>query len=404
MKVAAVVSTKGGPGKTTVGANLGAFCADAGVRTLLIDLDNQPSLSSFYNLSHEAPGGTYQLITSNETRPDQIISQTIKDVFSTVDEAVSGYLSVTCYDCGGDHHNVDYVAHEVSKSVVATDSASSLIQSGAKLTVEGSSVLNKYSTMASGADLLITADNFANIGATTGTSTRTRTWNTGRITDGTDERFRANWIYPYNAQGNPKVLPVGALNSFNLVGDTTTVTPGDPIASVIQAGGNISIQATQQLESSSIVQFAPPTPVSDKGGATAVTKPAVVVLNPQLPPDLAQQQVNPTNLPGFTLPSGTNGLFHVVDSAAAAKNSQDLSKANIQGSDASRVFVGPKYLVETNSAFTDLKQFMSSDYLLGKLGYDPETSWKRLGDGLYEQRLIQQAVTARATSTCLARM
>lgn len=77
MKVVAVVSTKGGPGKTTVGANLGAFCADAGVRTLLIDLDNQPSLSSFYNLSHEAPGGTYQLITSNETRPDQIISQTI---------------------------------------------------------------------------------------------------------------------------------------------------------------------------------------------------------------------------------------------------------------------------------------------------------------------------------------
>lgn len=333
-------------------------------------------------------------------RSDNVINR--KDVFSTVDEAVSGYLSVTCYDCGGDHHNVDYVAHEVSKSVVATDSASSSIQSGAKLTVDGSSVLNKYSTMASGGDLLITADNFANIGATTGTSTRTRTWNTGRITDGTDERFRANWIYPYNAQGNPKVLPVGALNSFNLVGDTTTVTPGDPIASVVQAGGNISIQATQQLENSSIVQFAPPTPVSDKGGATAVTKPAVVVLNPQLPPDLAQQQVNPTTLPGFTLPSGTNGLFHVVDSAAAAKNSQDLSKANIQGSDASRVVVGPKYLVETNSAFTDLKQFMSSDYLLGHLGYDPETSWKRLGDGLYEQRLIQQAVTARTGQRFIA--
>ncbi|MGY2374322.1 two-partner secretion domain-containing protein [Pseudomonas sp. SDO524_S393] len=326
-------------------------------------------------------------------RSDSVINR--KDVFSTVDEAVSGYLSVTCYDCGGDHHNVDYVAHEVSKSVVVTDSASSSIQSGAKLTIDGSSVLNKYSTMASAADLLITADNFANIGATTGTSTRTRTWNTGRITDGTDERFRANWIYPYNAQPNPKVLPVGALNSFSLVGDTTTVTPGTPIASVIQAGGNVSIQASQQLENSSIVQFTPPAPVTDKGGATAVNKPAVVVLNPQLPPDLAQQQVNPTTLPGFTLPSGTNGLFHVVDSAAAAKNSQDLSKASIQGSDASRVIVGPKYLVETNSAFTDLKQFMSSDYLLGHLGYDPETSWKRLGDGLYEQRLVQQAVTAR---------
>jgi len=76
MKVTAVVSTKGGPCKTTVGVNLGAFCADAGIRTLLIDLDNQPSLSSFYALSHEAPGGTYQLIANNETRADQVISHT----------------------------------------------------------------------------------------------------------------------------------------------------------------------------------------------------------------------------------------------------------------------------------------------------------------------------------------
>ncbi|MCQ2993173.1 hypothetical protein NLO88_06920 [Pseudomonas syringae] len=57
--------------------------------------------------------------------------------------------------------------------------------------------------------------------------------------------------------------------------------------------------------------------------------------------------------------------------------------------------ISPKYLIETNSALTDLKQFMSSDYLLDKLGYDPALSAKRLGDGLYEQRLIQQAIVAR---------
>jgi filamentous hemagglutinin len=44
---------------------------------------------------------------------------------------------------------------------------------------------------------------------------------------------------------------------------------------------------------------------------------------------------------------------------------------------------------------TDLKQFMSSDYLLANLGYDPDKSAKRLGDGFYEQRLLQQAVVAR---------
>jgi len=54
-----------------------------------------------------------------------------------------------------------------------------------------------------------------------------------------------------------------------------------------------------------------------------------------------------------------------------------------------------KYLVETNPVLTNLKQFMSSDYLLSNLGYNPDDSWKRLGDGFYEQRLIQQAVVAR---------
>ncbi|MHC8291282.1 DUF637 domain-containing protein [Pseudomonas sp. XS1P51] len=38
---------------------------------------------------------------------------------------------------------------------------------------------------------------------------------------------------------------------------------------------------------------------------------------------------------------------------------------------------------------------MSSDYLLTNLGFDPDISAKRLGDGLYEQRMIQQAVVAR---------
>ncbi|MFK7699704.1 TIGR03745 family integrating conjugative element membrane protein [Pseudomonas caspiana] len=76
MTIAPVLSTKGGPGKTTVFANPGAFCADAGIRTLPIDLDTQPSLSSFYRLEHEAPGGTYQLISQNNTRADQVISRT----------------------------------------------------------------------------------------------------------------------------------------------------------------------------------------------------------------------------------------------------------------------------------------------------------------------------------------
>ncbi|MFG8123705.1 ParA family protein, partial [Pseudomonas aeruginosa] len=78
MIATSVISTKGGAGKTTTTANLGAFCADAGIRTLLIDLDPvQPSLSSYYELPEVAQGGIYDLLAANITDPARIISRTI---------------------------------------------------------------------------------------------------------------------------------------------------------------------------------------------------------------------------------------------------------------------------------------------------------------------------------------
>lgn len=76
MRVVSVVSTKGGVGKTTVAANLGGLLADAGLRVLLLDLDSQPTLSSYYALSHEAIAGAYECIALNLTDSAQIISTT----------------------------------------------------------------------------------------------------------------------------------------------------------------------------------------------------------------------------------------------------------------------------------------------------------------------------------------
>lgn len=71
------VSTKGGTGKSTGSTNLGAFTADAGLRTLLIDLDPvQPSASSYFPLEYTAPGGIFELLSYNETDPAKIISRT----------------------------------------------------------------------------------------------------------------------------------------------------------------------------------------------------------------------------------------------------------------------------------------------------------------------------------------
>ncbi|EHT14853.1 hypothetical protein HMPREF9690_00164 [Raoultella ornithinolytica 10-5246] len=82
MHVISVISTKGGEGKSTHSANLAGFCADAGLKTLLIDGDYaQPTVSSYYPLRYEAPCGLYELLmqTADLNRPEQLISHTAID-------------------------------------------------------------------------------------------------------------------------------------------------------------------------------------------------------------------------------------------------------------------------------------------------------------------------------------
>lgn len=74
MKVVSIISTKGGVGKTTTAANLGGFAADAGLNVVLVDLDVQPTLSSYFTLTSRAPGGAYELLARNECRSEQIAS------------------------------------------------------------------------------------------------------------------------------------------------------------------------------------------------------------------------------------------------------------------------------------------------------------------------------------------
>ena len=50
------------------------------------------------------------------------------------------------------------------------------------------------------------------------------------------------------------------------------------------------------------------------------------------------------------------------------------------------------YLVQTDPAFTNYRQWLSSDYTLKSLSQDPSVTQKRLGDGFYEQQLIREQV------------
>ncbi|WP_205903469.1 filamentous hemagglutinin N-terminal domain-containing protein [Pseudomonas viridiflava] len=544
-------------------------------------------------------------------------------------------------------------------STVTQDSASSFMTAGRNFNAVGGDFVNNASTVAANNDLTVNVQNFTNKGATTGDYTIRRSldaprdigsWraimdynaandpmygsldSTFRFTpgmhfwtaDGKESivgfgqsggggetnrwfKFATIWIesnanpgyqfsQPSYGSGVLVEAPSAVKNANFFENTLVTTSPSASANAVVQAGGAVRINATQNLTNSVVREGITIASGGSRVGGTQLSgsaKPTVVSINGQLPPDLAQQQVNPLALPGFSLPTGQNGLFRLsaqsgdttsisqstgapqswtmggasislaqreqsvpdaqpgiiqlgavgqIDSATrqlalttrqaagvsanastfdtsapgfsnaggfilpghssdaagvtlvdtvagvtasnqgngallpvqsngsstavplitAASSSGGtiqnpgavqgsaitsvtqvigtsvasqiptsarpsvIAQANqvigaaqpvvvsqsnaispvagaasqtvakVQGLPNSTFVSKPqKYLIETNPVLTELKQFMSSDYLLAGLGYDPEVSAKRLGDGLYEQRLVQQAVVAR---------
>lgn len=88
-----VLSTKGGVGKTTLTANLGALLADMGLRVLLIDADVQPSLSKFYPLSGSKPSaGLTELMVRGELAPECITATLYRNLDIVVSDDPEGRL------------------------------------------------------------------------------------------------------------------------------------------------------------------------------------------------------------------------------------------------------------------------------------------------------------------------
>jgi len=54
--------------------------------------------------------------------------------------------------------------------------------------------------------------------------------------------------------------------------------------------------------------------------------------------------------------------------------------------------VTSSYLIETNPRFANYRTWLSSDYMMQQLSFDPTMTQKRLGDGFYEQRLVREQV------------
>ena len=89
-----IASTKGGVGKTTLTANLGALLADLGLRVLLIDADIQPSLSKYFALASARPSaGLTDVLLNGEMTTSSITATVIPNLDIVVSDDPEGHLS-----------------------------------------------------------------------------------------------------------------------------------------------------------------------------------------------------------------------------------------------------------------------------------------------------------------------
>ncbi|MEL7633486.1 MULTISPECIES: hemagglutinin repeat-containing protein [Sporomusa] len=146
------------------------------------------------------------------------------------------------------------------------------------------------------------------------------------------------------------------------------VLPGSGPVPAIDASGRTVSADTFAAGSGNNASPAVDTLVS---AANPVTETAddIAALTAQLPTTPAKPVAPPQTNNGGNITLPKNGLYTVKTDPAA------------------------HYLVETNPKFADYKTFLSSDYLLSKLNYDPANTMKRLGDGFYEQKLVREQIT-----------
>ncbi|OAI75282.1 hemagglutinin, partial [Ralstonia solanacearum] len=276
-----------------------------------------------------------------------------------------------------DHFTIYDGTQQVTRTVV-TQSDPGTITSGGSMTLNAGVVNNVASQIVAGGDL--TGNNVigtrpTNIGMQ-GTQTVTTTGQA--IYTHVDDRDRVNDAQPWqgqtqqtrfqldvsatsgtgpNSQHAVKSVAVAAAAGQGNGGATAvadhmtiaggTVQPGSAAIAVPAAGAIHAVTSTVAAPAGSTVSAA----------TSAVTAPS-------------SGAVIRTVVPNLTLPN--NALYRVVRDP------------------------GSSVLVETDPRFTNFRQWTSSDVMLSQFRNDPGATLKRIGDGFYEQQLIQQQII-RAT-------
>ncbi|WP_155768836.1 hemagglutinin repeat-containing protein [Burkholderia diffusa] len=273
-----------------------------------------------------------------------------------------------------------YYADSATATTVTDLSPAAQIVSGGKIDASSVGTLQNYwSNIAAVGDIKMPARYDADGWAASGQNLPGVTVSySGQYHYNNYDNSEYNWQLPFGnapfVTGRPGGYTQAApasIKDYKLPGYSSTLSSNGTISgtgvSVNNTAGNASIPSLGLLPGQSVPGL---TPSNLSGNASGVKSGASSVHGgPQAPVDPVIASATALNvLDNLTIPQG--GLYRPT----AAPNAN--------------------YVIETNPAFTNKKNFISSDYFFGQLGVDLTHIPKRLGDGFYEQQLVRNEITS----------
>ncbi|RWA46398.1 hypothetical protein AU476_36340 [Cupriavidus sp. UYMSc13B] len=265
------------------------------------------------------------------------------------------------FDLGADSHDYSEISRTTATTtatdrlVSATDPGKIQANGAIRINSAGGSILNQSSLIAAGGDLAARAPG----GGITSTGTALPQ------SVSTTETSTFYWHQKSGGNNDTQVVPY----------PTTPQAPTTVMALPALVTSNQAVQIAAQDVTVATVNTVGQTVTTNgvTGGGTVGAQVGSLAGQSSRPQTVGTAQ---GGLPNLTLP--TNGLFRFQTAPGAS------------------------YLVATDPRFTQYKSFISSDYLLGQLGLDPQKIQKRLGDGFYEEKLVRDQVTQLTGRTFLA--
>ncbi|WP_199545304.1 hemagglutinin repeat-containing protein, partial [Paraburkholderia kururiensis] len=278
------------------------------------------------------------------------------------------YLPSTEYPTRSDAHN-GYQRVEIARDtttttqqdqVVAQAPQAQLLSGGNMILANVGTINNSYSAIAAGGSIQI------------GSSQQGGTVGSGSY-GGTQVNNTGQTLYQYQTQN---IVSTYAWNE-DITRDVGTVVETPVVLAPVAiggTGGTIVANNAVQINATNVnnTNVAAANSATGAAGATLGANQASSGVS-----TTGRQAVGTANAPQTV--AGSNGSLNI--------------RLPVSGLYSFRSAPGQPYLVVTDPRLTSYTSFISSDYMLRQLGLNPQTTPKRLGDGLYEEQIVRGQIT-----------